>query len=54
LVTVWNAPSTDMRHKERLVQILQILIREIVVDVDETRREVALMIHWVEYSPRCK
>ena len=44
LVTVWNAPSTDMRHKQRLVQLL---IHEIVVDVDDGRHEVVVVIHWV-------
>jgi DNA invertase Pin-like site-specific DNA recombinase len=44
LVAVWNAPSTDMRHKQRLVRLL---IQEIVVDVDDARREVVLVIHWV-------
>jgi DNA invertase Pin-like site-specific DNA recombinase len=44
LTTVWNAPGTDMRHKQRLVRIL---IQEIVADVDHGRREVVLVIHWV-------
>jgi len=43
LTTVWNAPSTDMRHKQRLVQLL---VQEIVADVDDARREVVLVIHW--------
>jgi Recombinase zinc beta ribbon domain len=42
LTTVWNAPATDMRHKQRLVRLL---IEEIVTDVDD--REVVLIIHWV-------
>lgn len=44
LATVWNGASTDMRHKQRLVRIL---IQEIVADVDNARREVVLVIHWV-------
>jgi hypothetical protein len=44
LVAVWNAPETDMRHKQRLVRLL---IQEIIVDVDDARREVRLVIHWI-------
>ncbi len=43
LPAIWNAPSTDMRLKQRIVHIL---IEEIVVDVDESRREIVLLIHW--------
>lgn len=43
LPTIWNAPSTDMRLKQRIVRIL---IREIIADVDEKSREVVLVIHW--------
>ena len=43
LEKVWNAPSTDMRTKQRLVRAL---IDEIVVDVDDAAREVVLVIHW--------
>src|SRR5215471_20435792 len=43
LPAVWNAPSTDMRLKQRIVRIL---IREIVVDIDEEKREIVLLIHW--------
>lgn len=43
LPAVWNSPSTDMRLKQRIVRIL---IREIVVDVDEDRHEIVLLIHW--------
>ncbi len=44
LPAVWNAPSTDMRLKQRIVRIL---IREIVVDVDEEKHEIVMLIHWV-------
>jgi len=44
LPVIWNSPSTDMRLKQRITQIL---IREIIAEVDETRREIVLMIHWV-------
>jgi len=43
LPAVWNSPSTDMRLKQRIVRIL---IQEIVADIDETSREVVLLIHW--------
>jgi DNA invertase Pin-like site-specific DNA recombinase len=44
LTTVWNAPSTDMHQKQRLTRIL---IAEVVADIDDARREVVLVIHWV-------
>lgn len=43
LAGVWNAPSAEMRTKQRLVRAL---VEEIVVDVDEEGREVILLIHW--------
>jgi DNA invertase Pin-like site-specific DNA recombinase len=43
LPAIWNAPSTDMRLKQRIVRIL---IREIVADIDEKNREIVLLIHW--------
>jgi DNA invertase Pin-like site-specific DNA recombinase len=43
LPTVWNSPAADMRLKQR---ILHILMREIIVDVDENNREIVLLIHW--------
>jgi DNA invertase Pin-like site-specific DNA recombinase/sRNA-binding carbon storage regulator CsrA len=43
LPAVWNSPSTDMRLKQRIIHIL---IEEIVADVDESRREIVLLIHW--------
>jgi excisionase family DNA binding protein len=43
LPAVWNAPSTDMRLKQR---IMHILIEEIIADVDENNREIVLLIHW--------
>jgi DNA invertase Pin-like site-specific DNA recombinase len=43
LPAVWNSPSTDMRLKQR---IMRILIEEIVADVDESSREIVLLIHW--------
>ena len=43
LPAVWNAPSSDMRLKQR---IMRILIEEIIADVDESNRETVLLIHW--------
>ena len=43
LPTVWNAPSTDMRLKQRIVRIL---VHEIVADVDEKTSEIVLLLHW--------
>jgi hypothetical protein len=43
LPTVWNAPSTDMRLKQRIVRIL---VHEIVADVDENASEIVLLLHW--------
>lgn len=43
LEAVWNAPATDMRLKQ---QIVHTLIEEIVVDVDDGKREVVMVIHW--------
>jgi DNA invertase Pin-like site-specific DNA recombinase len=43
LPAVWNAETTDMRLKQRITRIL---IQEIVADVDESAREIVLMIHW--------
>ena len=43
LPSVWNAPSTDMRVKQKIVRIL---IQEIVADVDENSKEIVLLIHW--------
>jgi hypothetical protein len=42
LPSIWNAPSTDMRLKQRIARIL---IREIVADVDQNKREIVLLIH---------
>ncbi len=43
LSSVWNASTTDQRMKQRLIRTL---IEEIVVDVDDSTREVVLIIHW--------
>jgi excisionase family DNA binding protein len=43
LPAVWNAPSTDMRLKQRIVRIL---IHEIVVDIEDEKHEIVMLIHW--------
>jgi hypothetical protein len=43
LPAVWQADTTDMRLKQRIVRIL---IREIVASIDRNTREVLLVIHW--------
>jgi DNA invertase Pin-like site-specific DNA recombinase len=43
LPAVWNSPSTDMRLKQRIIRIL---IEEMIADVDESSREIVLLIHW--------
>jgi DNA invertase Pin-like site-specific DNA recombinase len=43
LPAVWNAPTTDMRLKQRIVRIL---VQEIVADVDDQHREIVLLVHW--------
>ena len=43
LPAVWNADTTDMRLKQRIVRIL---IQEIVADVDDSSNQIVLMIHW--------
>jgi DNA invertase Pin-like site-specific DNA recombinase len=43
LESLWKSPSTEMRTKQRLVRAL---IEEIVVDVDDEKREIMLVIHW--------
>lgn len=43
LGAVWSSSSADMRTKQRLVRAL---VEEIVVDVEDSNREVMLVIHW--------
>jgi DNA invertase Pin-like site-specific DNA recombinase len=43
LPVIWNAPQTDMQLKQRIARIL---IKEVIVDVDETRREAVIVVHW--------
>ncbi|MFQ6163410.1 recombinase family protein [Sinorhizobium meliloti] len=43
LQTVWNAPSTETRTKQRLIHIL---VQEIICDLDDATNEAVLLIHW--------
>ena len=43
LPAVWNAPQTDAGLKQRIVHIL---VEEVVVDVDEEKKEIVALIHW--------
>jgi len=43
LEAVWNDPNSDARLKKRIVRTL---IREVVVDIDNSAGEVVLVIHW--------
>lgn len=44
LPRLWNAPSTDPRHKQRIAAVL---IREVIIDKDETANETIVTIHWM-------
>jgi DNA invertase Pin-like site-specific DNA recombinase len=43
LPTIWHAPTTDMRLKQRIARIL---LQEIVADIDEQAGEIVLLLHW--------
>lgn len=43
LPALWNAETTDMRIKQRIVRLL---IRHIVADVDDEANQIVLVIHW--------
>jgi hypothetical protein len=43
LPAAWNAPSTDMATKQRLIRVL---VQEVVCELDDTANEVVLLIHW--------
>jgi hypothetical protein len=43
LPAVWNSPGSAASLKQRIVRIL---VEEVVVDVDEEKQEVVLLIHW--------
>jgi DNA invertase Pin-like site-specific DNA recombinase len=43
LPAVWNAPGTEAALKQRIVRIL---VEELVVDVNEDKKEIIILIHW--------
>lgn len=43
LPSTWNAPGTDARTKQRITHIL---IREVVLDLDDATNEAIVTIHW--------
>lgn len=43
LPAVWNAPNVQAQTKQRLTQLL---IKEVVVDINEASNEVVVTIHW--------
>ena len=43
LQAAWDAPGTTMRNRQRLIRTL---IEDIIADIDETRGEIVLAIHW--------
>ena len=43
LPAVWNAAESEAGLKQRIVRIL---VEELVVDVDEEKKEIVLLIHW--------
>lgn len=43
LRAVWEAPTSEMRVKQRIARLL---IQEIIADTDEPTRQIVLVIHW--------
>jgi DNA invertase Pin-like site-specific DNA recombinase len=43
LRSVWEAPSGEMRVKQRIVRVL---VHEVIANIDEDTREIVLVIHW--------
>jgi DNA invertase Pin-like site-specific DNA recombinase len=43
LPRVWDAPTSEMRVKQRIARLL---IHEIIANTDEDTREIVLVIHW--------
>lgn len=44
LESIWHAPSTDLRLKQRIIRTL---IEEIIVDIDQAANQVVMLLHWV-------
>lgn len=43
LPAAWNAPTADNRTRQRLTHVL---VREVVIDLDEATHEAVLIVHW--------
>lgn len=43
LETVWQASTTDLRLKQRIIRTI---IEEVVADIDEATNQVVMLIHW--------
>lgn len=43
LPTTWNAPGVDARTRQRITHIL---IREVIIDLDDVAKETLVTIHW--------
>nr|WP_238940541.1 recombinase family protein [Pseudoroseomonas ludipueritiae] len=43
LPAAWNAPTADNRARQRLTHIL---VREVVIDLDDATHEAVVIIHW--------
>lgn len=43
LPAAWNAPGTDIRTKQRIAHIL---IREVLLDLDDAANEAVVTVHW--------
>jgi hypothetical protein len=44
LPAAWNAPGADNRTRQRLTHIL---VREVVIDLDDATHEAVLIVHWM-------
>jgi hypothetical protein len=44
LPAAWNAPTADNRTRQRLTHVL---IREVVIDLDDATHEAVLIVHWM-------
>jgi hypothetical protein len=44
LPAAWNAPTTDMRARQRLTRLL---VEEVIINLDDAAREAVLTVHWV-------
>ena len=44
LRSVWEAPSSEMRVKQRIARVL---IHEIIANTEDHTREIVLVVHWV-------